>query len=51
MWKFHDFPISHILREINFGDPRTAKSAILAHLQALKFDFDEFLHFLKAVID
>ena len=31
-----------------FGDSRRAKSAILTHLQALKFDFREFLHFLKA---
>ena len=29
VWKFHDFSITHILREINFWDPRSAKSAIL----------------------
>ena len=40
---FHDFPITHILREINFEDSRRAKSAILAHLEALNFDFNEFL--------
>ena len=28
-WKFHDFTIPQILREINFGDSRNAKSAIL----------------------
>ena len=39
-----------ILCEINFEDCRSAKSAILAHLEALNFDFDEFLHFLKAKI-
>ena len=48
MWKFQDFFITQILREINFGDSRSAKSAILTHLEALKFDFYEFLHFQKA---
>ena len=48
MWIFHYFSIAQILREINFGDSRSAKSAILTHLEALKFDFNEFLHFLKA---
>ena len=47
---FHDFSIAHILREINFGYCRSAKSAILTHLDALNFDFHEFLHFLKAEI-
>ena len=50
MWKFHDFPITQILREINFGDCRSAKSAILTYLEALNLDFDEFLHFLKVEI-
>ena len=50
VWKFHDFSITQILREINFGDSRSAKSAILPHLQALNFDCLEFLHFLKAKI-
>ena len=35
------FPITQILREINFGDPRSALSAILTHLEAL--DFGSFL--------
>ena len=48
MWKFHDFAATHILREINFWDSRSAKSAILTHLEALNFDFHGFLHFLKA---
>ena len=39
VWNFHDFTISQILREIIFGDYRSAKSAILTHLEALKFDF------------
>ena len=50
MWKNHDFSITYILCEINFGDSRSAKSAILTHLEALNFDFCEFLHFLKAEI-
>ena len=39
-----------VLREINFEDSTSAKSAILTHLQALNFDIYEFLHFLKAAI-
>ena len=50
VWKFHDFSITQFLREINFGDSRSPKSAILTHLKALNFDFCEFLHFLKAEI-
>ena len=45
-----DFSITQILRETNFGDFRSAKLAISTHLEALNFDFQEFLHFLKAVI-
>ena len=37
--KFHDFSITQILREINFGDCTSAKSAILSYFKAL----DEFL--------
>ena len=51
MWKFHDFSITQILREINFGDFTSAKSAILANLGALNVDLYEVLHFLKAEID
>ena len=39
-----------MLRQINFADFRRAKSTILIHLEALNFDFYEFLHFLKAEI-
>ena len=42
MWKFHDFSITQILREINFGNCKSAKSAILTHLVILNFDFYEF---------
>ena len=45
-----DFSITQILREINLGDCRSAKSAISTHLEALNLDFYEFLHFLKAKI-
>ena len=37
MWKFKDFSTTQILREINFEDFRSAKSAILTHLEALNF--------------
>ena len=40
VWKFHDFSITQILREINFEECRSAKPAILTHLEALNFDFD-----------
>ena len=51
VWKCHDFSIAQILREINFGDSRIAKSAVSKHSEAQKVDFYEFLHFLKAEID
>ena len=51
VWKFHDFFITQILREIKFGDSGSAKSAILTHLEPLNFDFYGFLHILKAGID
>ena len=50
VWKFQDFSMSQILREINFRESRNAKSAILSHLEALNFDFNEFWHFLEAEI-
>ena len=50
MEKWQDFSVTQILREINFGDSRSAKSAILNNSQALNFDFNEFLHFLKEEI-
>ena len=50
VWKFQDFRITEIFREINFEDSRSAKSAILTHLESLNFYFCEFLHFLKAEI-
>ena len=38
-WKFQDFSVTQILREIKFGDSRSAKTAILTHLEAINFDF------------
>ena len=38
VWEFHDFSIIQILREINFGNYRGAKSTILTHLEAPNFD-------------
>ena len=48
MWKFQDFAITQIFREINFWDSRSVKSAILAHLETMNFDFLNYLHFLKS---
>ena len=48
VWKIMKFYITQILREMNFGDSRSAKLAIAAHLEALKFGFYDFLHFLRA---
>ena len=50
MWKFHDFSITRNLCEINVGDARIAKSAILTHSEALNLDLYGFLHFLKTEI-
>ena len=35
-WKFHDFSVIQILREINFGESWGSKSAVFAILGALK---------------
>ena len=45
------FFIIQILREINFEDSRSAKSAISTHLEPLNLNLFEFLHFFKAEID
>ena len=36
VWKFHDFLITQILREINCGESRSSKTAIFALFGALK---------------
>ena len=48
--EIYSFSVTQILREINFGGLRSAKSAVFAILEAQNFDFYEFLHFLKAEI-
>ena len=50
VWKFHNFTITQILREINFGAFLRCKMSHFSHLETLSFDFCEFLHFLKAEI-
>ena len=47
MWKLQNFSVTQILREINFGDSTSAKSATLKNLDALDY---EFWHLLKAKI-
>ena len=42
VWKFQEFSITQILREIRFWDFRSAKSAIFTHLEGLNFDFALF---------
>ena len=37
VWKFQDFSVTQVLREINFGEPRSIKTAIFAVLGALNF--------------
>ena len=51
VWKFHNFCITHILREIKFWNSRSAKTAILIHLEALNFYFYEIWRFLKTEMD
>ena len=42
-WKFQTFSAIQILREINSSDSRSSKTAIFAILDALNFDFLQFL--------
>ena len=37
MWKFQDFSVDQILREINFGESKSSKTAVFAILGALNF--------------
>ena len=39
MWKFQDFSLTQISREINFGDFEAPKTAILTIWAALNFEF------------
>ena len=47
VWKVQDFSTIQILREINVGDSRSAKSAIFSHLEALNFSFLGIFAFLE----
>ena len=47
MWKFHDFSVIQILREINIGESRSSKTAIFAILGALTVDNLATLHLQK----
>ena len=51
VWKFLNFSTTPILRETNFWDPRSSNFCHITHLEALNFDFYEFLRFLKAEIN
>ena len=51
VWKSQNFSVIQILREIKFGCSRSAKYAIFTYLEWLNFDFNEFLHFMKAKTD
>ena len=37
VWKFQDFTISQILREINFGESESSKNSVIAIFGALNF--------------
>ena len=37
VWKFQDFSVIQILREINFGGSGSSKTAVFANLGALDF--------------
>ena len=36
VWKFQDFSVTQILREIIFGESRRSKTAVFAIIEALK---------------
>ena len=36
MWKFHNFSVAYILREINFGESRSSKIVVLVILGGLE---------------
>ena len=37
VWKFQDFSVIHILREINFGEFRSSKNAVFAIFGSSEF--------------
>ena len=56
VWKFHDFSFTHILREINVGESRSAKTAVFAIFWNLyfanfvNFRLQKMLKFIKIKI-
>ena len=56
MWKYQDFSITQILREINFADFRSAKCAIFAYLETVifvnlvNFSLQKVQKFIKVII-
>ena len=49
VWKFDDFSVTQILREINFGDSRSAKYAISTHLEIRISIFMNFCTFCPKI--
>ena len=39
VWKFENFSVTQILREVKVGESRVAKFAILTHSEGLNFHF------------
>ena len=39
MWKFQDFSVIQILREINFGESRSSKNAVFAIFRGSEFSY------------
>ena len=50
MWKFQDFSVTHILREISFGDSKSSKIAIFAIFGALNLVDLVIFSFLYTVL-
>ena len=51
MWKFQNFSITHILREINFEESRTSKRFFFCNFESSEFcQFGEFQHLKSAKI-
>ena len=50
MWKYQDFTVTYILREINFGESRSSENAILAILAAVNFEFLEIFDIFNSKI-
>ena len=51
VWKFQNFSVSQILREIKVGQPEASQMVILKYLEALNFMFDKNLRVHAKVLD